>query len=434
MSRLFARLRESLFAIPAVIVVLCAGLALLALYLETMFGESLEDWPLILGTTVTGARTITNSVAGAMITVAAIVFSMTALSTQMAASQYSPRALGGFFDDPFQQSIIGLVVGTFTYSLVVLASLGNALIDGSAATPSLSVTLAIVLAVLSVLGIVVYINHSLRRMQIDSVVKRISASSIKAIERHLDGEATASISEGSPAQGTPSTVRSDTGGWVVAIDVDEALEALDAGATARVDVRLGEAVSPGDRILTVWPAPGEDWGGAPQLRRTVVLSDERSLELDPTFGIRQLVDIALRALSPGVNDPTTAVDVIHHLKTPVRKVLLSAAPRRVFTGDDDRRVFLANIPSRSDYVHFAFSEIRLAASRQPYVLAALLEVLADLEQDLEEAGLDGRQQAVREEIELTLEVAESSGLPEPDLRRVLDRTETGVAAGDQSDG
>jgi uncharacterized membrane protein len=312
--------------------------------------------------------------------------------------------------------------------------LGNALIDGSAATPSLSVTLAIVLAVLSVLGIVVYINHSLRRMQIDSVVKRISASSIKAIERHLDGEATASISEGSPAQGTPSTVRSDTGGWVVAIDVDEALEALDAGATARVDVRLGEAVSPGDRILTVWPAPGEDWGGAPQLRRTVVLSDERSLELDPTFGIRQLVDIALRALSPGVNDPTTAVDVIHHLKTPVRKVLLSAAPRRVFTGDDDRRVFLANIPSRSDYVHFAFSEIRLAASRQPYVLAALLEVLADLEQDLEEAGLDGRQQAVREEIELTLEVAESSGLPEPDLRRVLDRTETGVAAGDQSDG
>jgi uncharacterized membrane protein len=166
----------------------------------------------------------------------------------------------------------------------------------------------------------------------------------------------------------------------------------------------------------------------------VVLSDERSLELDPTFGIRQLVDIALRALSPGVNDPTTAVDVIHHLKTPVRKVLLSAAPRRVFTGDDDRRVFLANIPSRSDYVHFAFSEIRLAASRQPYVLAALLEVLADLEQDLEEAGLDGRQQAVREEIELTLEVAESSGLPEPDLRRVLDRTETGVAAGDQSDG
>jgi uncharacterized membrane protein len=434
MSRLFARLRESLFAIPAVIVVLCAGLALLALYLETMFGESLEDWPLILGTTVTGARTITNSVAGAMITVAAIVFSMTALSTQMAASQYSPRALGGFFDDPFQQSIIGLVVGTFTYSLVVLASLGNALIDGSAATPSLSVTLAIVLAVLSVLGIVVYINHSLRRMQIDSVVKRISASSIKAIERHLDGEATASISEGSPAQGTPSTVRSDTGGWVVAIDVDEALEALDAGATARVDVRLGEAVSPGDRILTVWPAPGEDWGGAPQLRRTVVLSDERSLELDPTFGIRQLVDIALRALSPGVNDPTTAVDVIHHLKTPVRKVLLSAAPRRVFTGDDDRRVFLANIPSRSDYVHFAFSEIRLAASRQPYVLAALLEVLADLEQDLEEAGLDGRQQAVREEIELTLEVAESSGLPEPDLRRVLDRTETGVAADDQSDG
>jgi len=433
-NRLITRLRESVFAIPAVIVVLCVGLALFALYMEAIFGESLEEWPLILGTTVTGARTIANSVAGGMITVAAIVFSMTALSTQMAASQYSPRALGGFFDDPFQQSIIGLVVGTFTYSLVVLAALGNAITDGSAATPSLSVTLAIVLAVLSVLGIVLYINHSLRRMQIDSVVRRISSSAIKAIERHLDGATEANTLDVPPAQGTPGVVKSVSGGWVVEIHAVQGLDALDAGATARVDVRLGEAVSPGDRVFTVWPDPGEDWDGATQLRRCVVLSDERSLDLDPTFGIRQLVDIALRALSPGVNDPTTAVDVIHHLKTPVRKVLQSAAPKRVFTGDENRRVVVAHIPSRSDYVHFAFSEIRLAAIRQPYVIAALLEILSDLEHDLEEAGLAGRELAVQEEIELTLELAKLSGLPGPDLRRVLERSDTGLAASDQSGG
>jgi uncharacterized membrane protein len=434
MRRLIARLRESLFAIPAVIVALCVGLALLALYLEAALGESLEEWPLVLGTTVTGARTIANSVAGAMITIAAIVFSVTALSTQMAANQYSPRALGEFFEDPFQQSIIGLVVGTFTYSLVVLASLGNAIIDGSAATPSLSVTLAIVLAVLSVLGIVAYINHSLRRMQIDSVVRRISSSAIRAIERHLDGDTEATVIEGPPAHGVPGAIRSESGGWVVEIDATGALQSLEAGATVRVDVRLGEAVSTGDRIFTIWPDPGDAWENEAQLLRSVVLSDERSLELDPTFGIRQLVDIALRALSPGVNDPTTAVDVIHHLKTPVRKVLLSAAPKRVFTDGEARRVFLANIPSRSDYVHFAFSEIRLAASRQPYVLAALLEVLGDLANDLEAADLDGRELAVNEEIELTLEVAESSGLPEPDLRRVLERSHPGASSPDQSNG
>jgi len=90
-----SRLSESLFAIPASIVVLCVGLALLALYLEAGFGESLEKWPLILGTTDHRSEDHRQQLAGGMITVAAIVVSMTALSTQLAASQYSPRALGG---------------------------------------------------------------------------------------------------------------------------------------------------------------------------------------------------------------------------------------------------------------------------------------------------------------------------------------------------
>jgi uncharacterized membrane protein len=153
----------------------------------------------------------------------------------------------------------------------------------------------------------------------------------------------------------------------------------------------------------------------------VVAADERSVDLDPTFGIRQLVDIALRALSIGVNDPTTAVDVIHHLKTPVRIVLLSEPPRRVFAGPDNRKVFLARIPGRSDYVHAAFSEIRLAAAGQPYVLRALIEVLEDLKIDLREADLSDREGSVVEELELTVATANSSGLPEADLGRVFEQ-------------
>lgn len=387
-----------------------------------MFPDPLDELPFILETTVAGGRAIATTVAGATITVAAIVFSITALSTQMASSQYSPRSLGGFFEDPFQQTIIGLIVGTFTYSLMVLASLGSAIADGSGATTSVSVTFAMVLAVASVIGIVAYINHSLRRMQIDSVVRRIATDSISAIERHLErtGEEEAS-SDGAPPQGDSRTLKTETGGWVVTIDEEQALHALPSGSTARIDVRLGEAVAPGDRIIVVWPDPGEDWEGAPALLRSVVTAQERSLDLDPTFGIRQLVDIGLRALSPGINDPTTAVDVVHHLKTPVRTVLLSDAPRRVFSGPDNRRVFLSQTPGRSDYVYQAFSEIRLFAGRQPYVLSALLEVLGDLKADLEEADLSERAGAVDHELRATIETARGSGLPEDDLERVLKR-------------
>jgi len=419
---LIVRAKESLYGIPIAIIVGSGALALLALYIDSEFPDPLAGLPLVLETTVAGGRAIATTIAGATITVAAIVFSITALSTQMASSQYSPRSVGGFFEDPFQQTIIGLVIGTFTYSLLVLASLGSAIADGSEATTSISVTFSLVLGVISVIGIVGYINHSLRRMQIDSVVRRIANASISAIDRHLertdDEETTA---DGSPPQGDSRSLKTKTGGWVVMIDEAQALEALPPGSTARIDVRLGEAVAPGDRIVVVWPDPGEDWDGAPALLRSVVTAQERSLDLDPTFGIRQLVDIGLRALSPGINDPTTAVDVVHHLKTPVRTVLLSSAPRRVFSGPENRRVFLSRTPGRSDYVYQAFSEIRLIAGRQPYVLSALLEVLGDLKADLEEADLSERVGAVDHELRATIETAQTSGLPEDDLKRVLER-------------
>jgi uncharacterized membrane protein len=423
MRTVFRRIKESLFTIPALIVLACIGAAFGALYLDSTFADSLENWPIVLGTTVAGGRAVLTTIASATITVAAIVFSITALSTQMAASQYSPRALGGFFEDSFQQAVIGLIVGTFLYALVVLASVSSAIIDGGVeATPSISVTVALVLGVVSAIAIVWYINRSLRRMQIDSVVRRIAGASLRAIERNLDADA-----EGEPVdlsatptpEGSPSLIYSTAGGWVVQLDAERALAALPPSSLARIDVTVGDAVSKGDRIATIWPDPGEGWNGVSQVRRSIITASERSLELDPTFGLRQLVDIALRALSPGVNDPTTAVDVIFHLKTPVRKILLADAPRRVFVGEEGRRVFLAETPGRTEYIHDAFSEIRLAAKGQPHVLNSLIEVLTDLKSDLERAELSGRRSAVEEELELTVELARRSRFPEPDLRRVL---------------
>lgn len=417
------RIRESLFFIPTAALFLFALLAALSVWVDSELTDAFEDFPLVLSATVSGGRAIATTVAGATITVAAIVFSITALTTQMTASQYSPRSVGGFFEDPFQQAIIGLVVGTFTYSLLILAGLGDVLDDPSGATPSLSVTLTILFGVLSAIGIVAYINHSLRRMQVDSVVRRIAGAALTSMRRELEDTAEPEVPEASPPQGTQHEVVAERNGWITSIDTKSLTSELAPATTARIDVRVGEAVSEGDQLATLW-LDGEETSReelANTVREAISLSSQRSISTDPTFGIRQLVDIALRALSPGVNDPTTAVDVLHHLKIPIREVLLSHPPRRVFTGTEDQRVYLSETPSRTDYVHMAFSEIRLAAGSQISVIDALIEVLEDLSSELETADLRGRAAAVQEELQLTIDMARRSGLPDVDLSRILGR-------------
>ena len=412
------RLRESLYFIPSVVLGLCSLLAIGTLFIDDRYRGSIETSPLLIDVTVEGGRAIATAVAGATMTVAAIVFSVTALSTQMASSQYSPRSLGGFNEDPVQQFTIGLVVGTFSFSLIILAGLGDAL--DQSAQPSLSVTVALVLGVSSAIAIVVYINHSLRRMTIDSVVRRLADSALKAVHRELGRTIDEPTPEGSPPTGDPMTVSAQKSGWVVQVRPERMWNDLEPEAAVRIEVRLGEAVSVGDILATIWPQTDASESLSDTVRSSVVVAHERSVETDPTFGIRQLVDIALRALSPGVNDPTTAVDVIHHLKPPLREVLLSEPPRRVLTGDEGRRVYLPETPSRSDYVHMAFSEIRLSAGSQPEVYRALLEVLDDLRRDVAETRFDNRASAITKQYDLVVEAARSSGLPEFDLDRLVE--------------
>lgn len=422
MAGLFGRrIRGSLFLLPLSVIAVCAAAALLVL----VFEGTETGFPFLLSTTVTGGRVIVTTVAGATITVAAIVFSITALSTQMAANQYSPRALRGFFEDPFQQVVLGLVVGTFIYSLIVLGGLGAVADDGANPARSISVTLAIVLGVVSVIGIVLYLDHSLRRVQIDAVVQRIAGAALDAVRReHREaGNSKPSLEGTATPHGEPMTVVADRSGWILHIEARELASLLPPDAVARVGVRLGEAVSVGDHLVTIWPSPGDDARLERRIRRSIRAGKERSVGTNPAFGIRLLVDIALKALSPGVNDPTTAVDVIHHLKVPVREILVSDPPTRVFSGPEGQRVFLAETPSRSDHVHGAFSEIRLAATSQPVVLGALIEVLGDLVAELEAAGLTGREDALTEELSLTIGQAKTSGLPEQDVARVLRSTE-----------
>ncbi len=414
------RLRESLFLIPTAVVGLCIIAAVLARYVDREI-EAVADVPLLLSVSLSGGRSIATAVAGATITVAAIVFSMTALSSQIASSQYSPRAVAGFFEDRFQQAVIGMVVGTFAYSLLVLAGLANIADSSEELTRSVSITLAVVLGIGSGVAILAYIDHSLRRMRVGAVVRRIAEATVAAVHAEHRRGGSAEILEGrTPHEGKPVHVRVQRMGWVRAIDAPRLARTLPPGAMARVEVRVGGLVAADDLLATVWLAPEQaDRNPARAVLRAIYTGRTRSIGGDPAFGIRQLADIALRALSPGINDPTTAVDVVQHLKAPLRAILTIGLPGRVHAGPDHQRVFLPEAPSRSDQIHAAFSEIRLAAARQPTVLKALIEVSADLVADLQESDQAGRGGALVEEGRLAVQAARDAGFPESDLERVL---------------
>ena len=215
---------------------------------------------------------------------------------------------------------------------------------------------------------------------------------------------------GSPLLATAS-------GWVCHIDTDALLGLIPPAGIMRLDVRNGSFVAEGQTIGVVWPAPDDPETLRTSVCNAIVLGDSRILLTDVAFGIRQLVDIGLRALSPGIHDPTTAYDVIVHLGIVVRELLwrdLTPAVRTM----DGRRLVIANDLSHADYVNRAFDQIRLAGATQSAIAATLMQTLGAMASDLDRDGLSDRAAAVRRQGTLALATFEAGAPLQEDLERV----------------
>lgn len=408
------RIKDSLFLLPAGLILGFAVLATIALWLDDVLSGADSAW--LVSTTVDSARSILSTVATATVTVAAIVFSMTAVVVQLATSQFSPRVTQGFLRNRFQQFTIGITVGTFVYSLLILTSVRGSE-EGTPPTHNVSVSIAVVLGVVSMLMIVSFIDRIMRSMRIDTVVRQLADQ----VERSIARMGTPGVHDESavtlPDTSTSTLVPIATSGWVESIDVATLLAALPSGGSVRVELKVGDFMADGEPLATVWPEVDE--AAVSQIRAGVSISRVRTITNDPAYGIRQMVDIALRALSPALNDATTGADVVHHLSGAVRSVLLRDLPARVRVGDDNRRVFLPRSLTHSDYVHAAFREIRINAINQPHVLRALLETLSSLIGIVERAGFDGRTSALKVEADATLDVVASSAMTDHDKEALV---------------
>ena len=398
LRNLIERIRDSQFLLPAVMIVLSVGIAIVTNRLD----EIDVDRRYLIPASVAGARTLVATVAGAIITAATLVFSFSAVTVQLAASQYSPRVVQEFLRDRVQQTIAGLVMGTFTFSVTSLATLGADPSDGDRS--DWTATVAVVLGIASAVAIVGFIDHITRRLRIDDTIRRIA-------ERTANGFASMSYPSRQLDESwnvLPETesvaVRSEETGFVQDIDVAELLRSLPSGTITRLDVWIGDFVTAGGRLCTVW---AEEVGAPPTaLRDSIAVGPTRTIDQDPALGIRQLVDIALRALSPGINDPGTAADVVRHLAACIRAAYRADDPPKSYVADNGSRLVAARAPGAADHLRIAFQPIRRAAQDHVMVLEAMERSVSSLLDEMLESDRDSA--ALQREIERTRDLLQAS--------------------------
>lgn len=387
LASLSERLRNSLFFIPMLYVVAAVLLGILAVELDQRIVEGTADLPFGLSSTVDSARAILGTIASATITFAGIAFSISLLVIQLASSQYSPRVVHGLLRDPFTKQIMGIVIGTFTYCLVVLRAVRGPLEDdGTPVIPSISVGFALLFGVVSILAIVAFINHSAHSMDVSRILSRASEDGI-AVAKDLwdDDPKTGSDPEHLPeAPPDHLLVTHGSDGWVRDIDFTGLAASAPPGGTVRVETEVGRYAIAGTPLCRIWPQPDDEDEACQRARKAIITGDSRTVEQDVGYAVRQLADVALRALSPGINDPTTAQDAVFHLGSVLRVLLARHPPRLAAPMDEDRLLLRPERLGHRELIDIACDEVRLAAVGMPTVCVYLLEVLHLLEQAVED--------------------------------------------------
>jgi uncharacterized membrane protein len=377
-TRIWYRVSSTFWFLPAVIVSGATVLAFVTIEADARYvtAGALEAWPRMFGAGPGASRSLLAAVAGSMITVAGTVFSITLVALSLASSQYSSRVLRNFMRDRTNQTVLGVFVGIFAYCLVVLRSIYGE--GDDAFVPSVAVFLGLLLGFGGIGVLVFFIHHIAQSIQASEILEAVRKQTCGAVDRLFPrrlGEA-ACTRPASAASSWHEARRAGRVGYLQFVDYARLRDVARAhGVRLKVHVRVGEYVLDGDCLLSASPAMPEGLGD--EVADCWTIGPQRTLEQDIGFGIRQLVDVALKALSPGVNDTTTAVMCIDAITA----VLAQVAGRDLrFDGcEGEGETWIdARHPEFGDLVDEAFDQIRHAArdnvvvlDRQRWSLAAL---------------------------------------------------------------
>jgi uncharacterized membrane protein len=301
------------------------------------------------------ARELLSTVTSSMLTFTALVFSITILVLQLASNQFSPRAVRTFLEENITKLALGTFVGTFVYAVSVLSQVRA----DPGFVPAIATWVALGSVLVSVGVFIRYIHQMTHSIRAISVITKIAAEARDAIERMFpDPVAHEAPHDASAPDGPPDHVIEHTGepAVITFIDADCLLSlAHEHACVVQLVPKVGDFVPTRAPLLWIW---GESVPDDKQCRSAIAFDIERTIEQDPAFGLRQLVDIALRALSPSTNDPSTAVQALDHIHDLLRRLTTCSFPSRYRADDEGELRIIVNALSYRDYVQLALDEIR----------------------------------------------------------------------------
>jgi uncharacterized membrane protein len=377
--------------------------------------------------TADDARALLIGISSTMVTVIALLLGLAVVALQLSSTQFSPRLLRNFLRDRPNQVVLSVFVGTFAYATGGLFEVGVSAGQRSDVYPRFAVTCAVALLFISLALLVYFADHLAHSIQVDHIMRVVERTTLPVIRDLPAVVAGCTTAELPPVPAAAVPVPARTSGYVQVVHIEQLLAAAASRQVhVRVRPRIGEHVVAGTPLAWFWPASPDSPAPSAQtfdgcVDAAVRIGFERTLEQDPGLGLRQLVDLACKALSPAVNDPYTAIQSVERLS--VLYTALAARPLGPIVARDPATAVTVTIAARSFAEHLALGVglIRRYGAAEPTVVQALLRLLGTA---LTASTDPDRWSGIETEMDLLVAAAERAVAEKADLGAVHADAET----------
>jgi uncharacterized membrane protein len=408
LKRFWSDLRASFWFVPSLIVGGSIALAMALIEADTAGSHLwLARWPRMFGAGAEGARGMLSTIAGSMMTVVGVTFSMTLVTLALASSQYTSRILRNFMGDRVMQVVLGIFTGIFTYCLIVLRTIRGG--DEGEFIPSLAVAFGVVLAIGGIGILIFFIHHIASSIQASRIIASVADETMMAVDRLFPerlGQGPVDDDENQAFLPLPErtwqAVPACGNGYIQSVDNATLLRLARQHKTiVRMERGIGEFVVHDTTLASLARETPLEKEIIADVQGAYGIDRHRTVEQDSGFGIRQIVDMALRALSPGINDTTTAVICVDYLTAILGRLASRPIPSSRRYEEGELRI-IAIGPTFASLVAESFDQIRASAKGN---VAIMLRMLGSLQTIASLTSSPSRRRVLREEAEWIGELA-----------------------------
>lgn len=375
-------IKTSLWFIPILLVLFLGIFAFVLIEIDKSLSDSWKIF--IYNGSAEGAQLLLTTIAGSMITVAGVTFSITLVALTLTSSQFGPRLLRNFMVDKSNQFVLGIYIATFIYCLLILRAIQP--LEGEIFIPRLAVSFSFVLAVIDLGFLIYFFHHISTSIRAETVVNSVYKELLETVDTFFqDNQEEYLLEEKTPEEPDFSKdtleIKSQHSGYLRAIDISGLLNfAVKENLIIKVKYRPGDYVFTNSILALIISDEKPADKLSEKVNNMVLVGKSRSPEQDIEFALHQLVEVALRALSPGINDPYTAINCIDYIADFICRVNEMNFPSQYRYDKEGHLRLLLDVFTYEGIVNAAFNQIRQIAADNVAVNIRLLETLKYISQ------------------------------------------------------